>query len=74
MFSEFSNQLGLGGFAGSISSVIFSALLPGLLVPIFGYTPLLIASKNGDAPTCLLNSSTISFFSALIVHLNSYSA
>ena len=33
---------------------------------IGGYTPLLMASKNGDAPTCLLNSSTINFFSALI--------
>ena len=38
---------GWGGFAGSMSSVIFSALLPGLLVPIFGYTPLLITLSFG---------------------------
>ena len=36
-----------GGFAGAMSSVLFSALLPGYLVPLFGYTPLLITLSFG---------------------------
>jgi ACS family hexuronate transporter-like MFS transporter len=39
--------LGLGGFAGSVSSVIFAALLPGHLIPLFGYTPLLVTLSFG---------------------------
>lgn len=39
--------LGFGGFAGAMSSVLFSALLPGYLVPLFGYTPLLITLSFG---------------------------
>ena len=39
--------LGLGGFAGAMSSVVFSAVLPGYLVPIFGYTPLVVTLTCG---------------------------
>jgi ACS family hexuronate transporter-like MFS transporter len=39
--------LGLGGFAGAMSSVLFSAVLPGYLVPIFGYNPLVLALSFG---------------------------
>ena len=38
---------GLGGFAGGISSVIFSAVLPGYLIPHFGYTPMLVVLSFG---------------------------
>lgn len=38
---------GLGGFSGGISSVIFSAVLPGYLIPLFGYTPVLIVLSFG---------------------------
>jgi ACS family hexuronate transporter-like MFS transporter len=38
---------GLGGFAGGISSVIFSAVLPGYLIPRFGYTPMLVILSFG---------------------------
>jgi ACS family hexuronate transporter-like MFS transporter len=38
---------GLGGFAGSIRGVIFSAVLPGYLIPLFGYTPMLIVLSFG---------------------------
>ena len=39
--------LGLGGFSGGMSSVLFSAVLPGYLVPVFGYPPLLITLTFG---------------------------
>jgi MFS transporter, ACS family, hexuronate transporter len=38
---------GLGGFAGGINSVIFSAVLPGYLIPRFGYTPMLVILSFG---------------------------
>jgi hypothetical protein len=38
---------GLGGFAGGISSLIFSAILPGYLIPRFGYTPMLVILSFG---------------------------
>jgi ACS family hexuronate transporter-like MFS transporter len=38
---------GLGGFAGGISSVVFSAVLPGYLIPLFGYTPMLVVLSFG---------------------------
>jgi len=53
---------GLGGFAGSISSVIFSALLPGLLVPVFGYTPLLITLSFGYLAATAVTSVTFGDF------------
>jgi ACS family hexuronate transporter-like MFS transporter len=39
--------LGIGGFAGAMSSVVFSAVLPGYLIPIFGYTSLLFTLSFG---------------------------
>jgi ACS family hexuronate transporter-like MFS transporter len=33
---------GLGGFAGGMGGVIFSALLPGYVIPIAGYTPVIL--------------------------------
>jgi MFS transporter, ACS family, hexuronate transporter len=53
---------GWGGFAGSISSVIFSALLPGLLVPIFGYTPLLITLSFGYLVAVMVTARTFGDF------------
>lgn len=38
---------GLGGFAGGISSVVFSAVLPGYLIPRLGYTPMLVVLSFG---------------------------
>jgi ACS family hexuronate transporter-like MFS transporter len=45
--SAVATVLGLGGFAGAMSSVVFSAVLPGYLVPIFGYTPLVVTLTCG---------------------------
>ena len=45
--SAVATVMGVGGFAGAISSVIFSAVLPGYLIPIFGYTPLLLTLSSG---------------------------
>lgn len=39
--------LGMGGFAGAMSSVVFSAVLPGYLIPLFGYTALLFTLSFG---------------------------
>ena len=39
--------LGIGSFAGTISSVAFSAILPGYLIPIWGYKPLLLTLSFG---------------------------
>jgi len=39
--------LGVGSFAGTISSVLFSAILPGYLIPLFGYKPLLVTLSFG---------------------------
>jgi ACS family hexuronate transporter-like MFS transporter len=39
--------LGFGSFAGSVSSVAFSAVLPGYLIPLFGYKPLLLTMSFG---------------------------
>ena len=33
---------GIGGAAGGLSGVIFSALVPGYVVPLFGYKPLFL--------------------------------
>jgi hypothetical protein len=38
---------GLGGFVGGISSVIFSAVLPGDVIPRFGYAPMLVILSFG---------------------------
>ena len=59
--------LGWGGFAGSISSVIFSALIPGLLVPLLGYTPLLIALSLGYLATAILTRFTFGDFEPVAV-------
>ncbi len=34
---------GLGGFAGGVSGIIFSAIIPGYVIPAFGYTPVFLA-------------------------------
>ncbi len=39
--------LGFGSFAGTVSSVVFSAVLPGYLIPVFGYQPLLLVLSFG---------------------------
>jgi len=39
--------LGFGSFAGTLSSVLFSAILPGYLIPLFGYRPLLMTLSFG---------------------------
>jgi MFS transporter, ACS family, hexuronate transporter len=39
--------LGIGSFAGTISSVAFSAILPGYLIPVWGYKPLLLTLSFG---------------------------
>jgi ACS family hexuronate transporter-like MFS transporter len=39
--------LGFGGFAGTLSSVLFSAVMPGYLIPLFGYRPLLLVLSLG---------------------------
>ena len=39
--------LGFGSFAGTLSSVLFSAILPGYLIPLFGYKPLLLTLSFG---------------------------
>ena len=39
--------LGFGSFAGTVSSVVFSALVPGYLIPILGYKPLLLILSLG---------------------------
>jgi len=48
--------LGLGGFAGSISSVVFSAVLPGYLIPLLGYTPLLVTLSFGYLAAVLVTA------------------
>ena len=35
--------VGIGGAAGGVSGALFSALVPGLVVPIFGYKPLFLS-------------------------------
>jgi ACS family hexuronate transporter-like MFS transporter len=45
--SAVATVLGFGGFAGAMSSVLFSAILPGYLVPLVGYPPLLLALSFG---------------------------
>ena len=39
--------LGLGSFAGTMSSVFFSAIMPGYLIPLLGYRPLLLTLSFG---------------------------
>jgi ACS family hexuronate transporter-like MFS transporter len=39
--------LGFGSFAGTVSSVVFSALVPGYLIPVLGYKPLLLMLSLG---------------------------
>jgi MFS family permease len=53
---------GLGGFAGSISSVIFSAVLPGYLIPLFGYTPMLIVLSFGYLAAVAVHAGTFRDF------------
>lgn len=45
--SDVGAVLGLGGAAGAISSVLFSAVLPGYLIPRIGYTPMLLVLPLG---------------------------
>jgi len=33
---------GIGGFAGGLSGIIFSALIPAYVIPLFGYTPVFL--------------------------------
>lgn len=33
---------GIGGFAGGVGSVLFASLLPGWLIPLFGYKPIFL--------------------------------
>jgi ACS family hexuronate transporter-like MFS transporter len=53
---------GLGGFAGGISSVIFSAVLPGYLIPHFGYTPMLVVLSFGYLVAVAVYSSAFGDF------------
>ena len=46
--------LGIGGFAGAMSSVVFSAVLPGYLIPIFGYGSLLFTLSFGYVAAVLV--------------------
>jgi MFS transporter, ACS family, hexuronate transporter len=41
------STLGFGSFAGTISSVAFSAILPGYLIPLLGYKPLILVMSFG---------------------------
>lgn len=45
--SDVATVLGLGGSAGAFTSVMFSAILPGYLIPRIGYTPLLLVLPLG---------------------------
>ena len=45
--SDVATILGLGGSAGALSSVVFSAILPGYLIPRLGYAPLLLILPLG---------------------------
>lgn len=45
--SDVATVLGLGGSAGAFSSVLFSAILPGYLIPKIGYTPMLLILPLG---------------------------
>jgi hypothetical protein len=53
---------GLGGFAGAMSSVIFSALIPGYLIPLFGYTPILIVLSFGYLAAVLVYAMAFGSF------------
>ncbi len=53
---------GLGGFAGAISSVAFSAVLPGYLIPLFGYTPMLIVLSFGYLAAVAVHAATFGDF------------
>jgi hypothetical protein len=41
------SALGFGSFAGTVSSVAFSAILPGYLIPILGNKPLILILSFG---------------------------
>jgi ACS family hexuronate transporter-like MFS transporter len=56
---------GLGGFAGGISSVIFSAVLPGYLIPRFGYTPMLVVLSFGYLVAVAVYSRAFGDFQAV---------
>ena len=53
---------GLGGFTGAMASVVFSAVLPGYLIPIFGYTPLLLTLSFGYLAAVLVYTKTFGDF------------
>jgi len=53
---------GLGGFAGAMSSVIFSAVIPGYLIPLFGYTPILIVLSFGYLAAVLVYATAFGNF------------
>jgi ACS family hexuronate transporter-like MFS transporter len=54
--SAIGTVLGLGGFAGAMSSVVFSAVLPGYLIPSFGYTSLLLTLSFGYLAAVLVTA------------------
>lgn len=37
-----SSVIGIGGFAGSLGGVLFATWLPGILIPVIGYTPIFL--------------------------------
>lgn len=60
--SSVATVLGVGGFTGAMSSVVFSAILPGYLVPLFGYSPLLTGLSFGYLGAVLLTSKLFGGF------------
>ncbi len=54
--SAIGTVLGFGGFAGAMSSVVFSAVLPGYLIPLFGYTSLLFTLSFGYLAAVLVTA------------------
>lgn len=63
---------GLGGFTGSVMSVIFSAVLPGYLIPVFGYTPLLITLSFGYLAAVFVYSRTYGDFQRVELGTNEF--
>ena len=56
---------GLGGFAGGISSVVFSAVLPGYFIPMFGYNPILLILSLGYVAALAVYARTFGNFTPL---------
>ncbi|HTR37577.1 MAG TPA: MFS transporter [Bryobacteraceae bacterium] len=58
---------GWGGFAGAISSVLFAAVLPGYLIPVFGYTPMLVVLSCGYLVAVSVHSVTFRDFQPALI-------